>query len=179
MAAARPWLSTKRKIEYVSSDEENVDDPDPVEADEEDDVIAMYKPKKSKLDESVQKYFKTVMMDASKSTPKPNIVYVSKYFLAKTENLVSKKVEEIDSDNDEKARAKEKDSKRQSKNFFYPASCLILGSQGTFERREPTIKPTFHLDFYAYRVSSSGRFGPIMSQIKANIKTVKWLFLTF
>jgi hypothetical protein len=154
MAAARPWLSTKRKIEYVSSDEENVDDPDPVEADEEDDVIAMYKPKKSKLDESVQKNFKTVMMDVSKPTPKPNIVYVSKYFLAKTENLVSKKVEEIGSDNDEKARAKEKDSKRQSKNFFIQIfdrlSCLILGSQGTYERREPTIKSTFHLDLYAY-----------------------------
>ena len=124
LAVARPWQSTKRKIEYVSSDEENPDDPDPVKTDEEDDVIAMYKPKKSKLNETVQKNVKTVidvtpLKDTAKSSPKPNVVYVSKYFVAKTEKLVSKKEEEADSEDDEKTRVKDKDSKRQSKNYFF------------------------------------------------------------
>ena len=143
MAAARPWHSTKRKIEYVSSDEENPDDPDPVETDEEDDVIAMYKPKKSKLDENVQKNVKTVIDvtplkdTTAKSLPKPNVVYVSKYFVSKTEKLGSKKEEEADSADDEKTRVKDKDTKRQSKNYF-----LIRVSVSEFVR---IPKPLFCL----------------------------------
>ncbi len=129
---ARSWQSTKRKIEYVSSDDENPDDSDPVDADEEDDVIAMYKSKKSKLDKNADKNFKTVidvtpLKEAEKSSTKPNVVYVSKYFKAKSKKIESKiKEEKINSDDEEETRVKDKvgkESKRQSK--FYLVDIFI------------------------------------------------------